>query len=186
MPSIEHALAFHCGPALVGMKPANLISLSRVQYPDLEEQLEAYDRQFRDRGVRLRQLSECRRGVLLLVYHSERLEEQLRAPSVTALLRRDGYPVGGGIEEMLSFLSIRLGASEDFPHEIGLFLGYPVEDVLGFQRCGGRDCKLCGYWKVYSNVERARAMFQRFDRCREALCSRLAEGMTLGEILRAA
>ena len=59
MPSIEHALAFHCGPALVGMKPANLISLSRVQYPDLEEQLEAYDRQFRDRGVRLRQLSEC-------------------------------------------------------------------------------------------------------------------------------
>ena len=35
-----------------------------------------------------------------------------------------------------------------FPHELGLLLGYPVEDVLGFIRNEGRNYLYCGYWKV--------------------------------------
>lgn len=186
MSKIDHALAFHCAPAMVGLKPANLISLSRAQYPDLEALIQEYDCRFRGKGVRFRQLCECSRGVLLLVYHSRKLEEQLGLPEVAELLQKDGYPVDKGLERMLLFLGKRLIAADNFPHEIGLFLGYPVEDVLGFQRYGGRNCKFCGHWKVYSDVERARALFRQYDRCREVLCSRLAEGMTLGEILQAA
>ena len=32
-----------------------------------------------------------------------------------------------------------------FPHEIGLLLGYPVEDVLGFIRYQGKNYLYTGY-----------------------------------------
>ena len=76
-----------------------------------------------------------------------------------------------GLEEMLDALQLRLTCGA-FPHEIGLFLGYPPEDVEGFRLHRGRDYKLCGCWKVYSDVEGARQCFRRYDRCRAALCRR--------------
>ena len=69
---------------------------------------------------------------LLLVYRPERLERQLADPAVRSLLLQEGYPVEGGLEAMLETLTCRL-AQEDFPHEVGLFLGYPHEDVEGFR-----------------------------------------------------
>ena len=87
---------------------------------------------------------------------------------------------------LLDLLSTRLRMGKEFPHEIGLFLGYPPEDVLGFQRYRGQNCKLCGYWKVYSDVDRARVLFRLYDRCREVLCRRVAQGMTLSEVFLAA
>ena len=38
--------------------------------------------------------------------------------------------------------------NQEFPHEMGLLLGYPVEDVKGFIRNGGENCLYIGYWKV--------------------------------------
>lgn len=53
----------------------------------------------------------------------------------------------------------KLRRSEDFPHEIGLFLGYPLEDVAGFMELGPCSCKCTGCWKVYGNVEAAKKKF---------------------------
>lgn len=50
-------------------------------------------------------------------------------------------------------LRIRINSSKTFPHEIGLFLGYPVEDVKGFIENKGENCVKCGAWKVYCNPE---------------------------------
>lgn len=47
------------------------------------------------------------------------------------------------LEQLLERLSGRISASEDFPHEIGLFLGYPVDDVTGFIQNKGRNYLLC-------------------------------------------
>ena len=84
---------------------------------------------------------------------------------------------------LLSHLKKRLSQSEAFPHEIGLFLGYPLEDVIGFCRHKGEGCKLCGYWKVYGDVESARKSFALFDRCRELLFSHLLSGAPLQELV---
>lgn len=88
-----------------------------------------------------------------------------------------------GVTARLRHLRRRLLWREGFPHEIGLFLGYPPEDVQGFLADpGGGRCKLCGHWKVYHDVEGARRQFARFDCSREALCSRLRAGMTLSQL----
>ena len=73
-----------------------------------------------------------------------------------------------------------------FPHEIGLFLDYPPEDVQAFIETGGEGCKLCGYWKVYHDVEAARERFACFDACRACLCRMLAAGNTISQLLCAA
>ena len=43
-----------------------------------------------------------------------------------------------------------MNGSKIFPHEMGLLLGYPVEDVTGFMVHGGKNSLYSGYWKVYA------------------------------------
>lgn len=59
----------------------------------------------------------------------------------------------------------RIRQLEDFPHEIGLFLSYPIEDVLGFIENRGKNYILNGYWKVYGNEEEARKSFFKYRKC---------------------
>ena len=174
---LEQTLALHCAPALAGLKPADLISWRPPQGAG-EALLRRYVRRFARRGICLRPL--CRRGErqLLLVWRPPRLEDWLAREEIAAMLRKEGYPVSDGVEAMLTHLGARLAGAE-FPHEVGLFLGYPAADVEGFRRNGGRNCKLCGHWKVYHDPEGALRCFRRYDQCRDALCSRISQGLTL-------
>lgn len=60
------------------------------------------------------------------------------------------------------------GRRKEFPHEIGVFLGYPMEDVIGFIENNDKNCLCTGYWKVYSNPERAKNLFRYYDEARES------------------
>ena len=181
----EQTLAFHCAPALAGIKPADLVSIPGDR-EEIVPLLRQYGAQLRPAGIRLRLLHSCPGRCLLLVYRPRRLEEQLSREEVRALLRRDGYPVEEGYGAMLRHLSARLAGSEGFPHEIGLFLGYPAEDVEGFRLHGGQDFKYSGLWKVYSDVDRARQCFHRYRCCRRALCRRVQAGFRLSQLFQAA
>ncbi len=83
------------------------------------------------------------------------------------LLSENGYP-GRSLFADLAHLKARIAdRSGEFPHEIGIFLGYPLPDVKGFIEHRGRDCKLCGIWKVYGDEKAAGTLFARYERCRE-------------------
>ena len=45
-----------------------------------------------------------------------------------------------------------MNGEQQFPHEMGLLLGYPIEDVVGFMEHSGKEYLYSGYWKVYENV----------------------------------
>ena len=83
------------------------------------------------------------------------------------------------------WLKKRFTPGGDFPHEIGLFLDYPPEDVEAFI-AGSSECKLCGYWKVYGDVDGARERFACYDACRLCLCRMLAAGNTISQLLQTA
>lgn len=178
--SLEEALAYHCAPALAGLKPANLLACSPALYPAMERELGDLNRRLNPRGLYFRPLCRCDNGRLLLVYRRELLERRLREPEARDFLRQSGYP--DGVEAVLDHLQQRLREAESFPHEAGVILGYPVRDVEGFLEDGGRGCKLCGYWKVYGDVDQARALFRRYTRCRERLCQLVSEGRTLTQL----
>ena len=85
-------------------------------------------------------------------------------------------------ERAIVHLIARLGQSGDFPHEIGLFLGYPPCDVRGFieHRAGG--CKCCGCWKVYGDVAEARRCFASYKRCTRIYCGLYDRGVGLDQL----
>ncbi len=165
----ERALAYHCAPSMAGIKAADLFT-----WPNGSgQEIRRYAGDLARRGICLRELRRGKRRTLLLVYRPACLERCLSCPRVRAMLERAGYPAGVSPEELLGRLMERL-EGEAFPHEIGLFLGYPPEDVEGFCRHRGQNYKLSGRWKVYGDREAACRRFQRYDHCRDALCRRLA------------
>ena len=83
------------------------------------------------------------------------------------------------VQDFLNQIAAKIAGGESFPHEIGIILGYPPEDIEGFKRYKGRNFKCCGYWKVYGNAERAQKMFDAYTLCREKLMQALQNGVTL-------
>ena len=72
---------------------------------------------------------------------------------------------GSGKSTLLNQLADRLCCEGEFPHEIGVFLGYPLADVIGFIQNRGKNFTACGYWKVYTDPTAAQAEFDRYKKC---------------------
>lgn len=160
--NFEKSMAYHLAPAMLGIKPACLMSMEKNK-DGLEENVELFNSRAYTKGMKLTVLCECKSRKLLESF---------------------GYDSRMTLEQQLERLSGRISASEDFPHEIGLFLGYPVDDVTGFIQNKGRNYLLCGYWKVYSDENRARRIFSNYDKCRNYLCNKLAQGESIYQALK--
>lgn len=87
-----------------------------------------------------------------------------------------------GVDACLERLKGRLTEYACFPHEIGIFLGYPLEDVVGFIAHKGKDCKLCGIWKVYGNVSEAGKLFQKLQKCSDIYIRVFQEGRSITQM----
>ena len=174
---IDSTLAFHSAPTLLGVKCANLISFDRS-----EEILAEYIRRFSERlsenVFRALQLCRCRKRTLVYIYNERMLKAWLSLDHVSDFLTEYGYTADMSTEDMLKKLAGRMSCGS-FPHEIGAFLGYPIADIKGFISNSGKNCLLCGYWKVYENAEKARQTFKIYDRCRNILFDRLNSGLDL-------
>ena len=95
-------------------------------------------------------------------------------------------PRGGAPGASRRRRAARLCLEEEFPHEIGVFLGYPLDDVKGFIRHKGRDYTFCGCWKCYGDPQAARRRFERYRRCTAVLRRRYAEGTPITQLIVAA
>ena len=176
--NFEKSMAYHLAPAMLGIKPACLMSMEKNK-DGLEENVELFNSRAYTKGMKLTVLCECKSRKLLFLYNEKLLSDRLADIRVRKLLESFGYDSRMTLEQQLERLSGRISASEDFPHEIGLFLGYPVDDVTGFIQNKGRNYLLCGYWKVYSDENRARRIFSNYDKCRNYLCNKLAQGLKI-------
>lgn len=106
-------------------------------------------------------------------------------PGVAELLKKCGYE-STDADYALRHLRGRLENNEDFPHEIGLFLGYPLGDVIGFVKNEGRNSLCCGCWKVYCNECEALQTFQKFKKCTEVYTHLWNQGKSVLQLTVAA
>ena len=174
---LDSVLAFHSAPTLLGVKCANLISFDRNENT-IAEYLYEFKAKLSENGLAAIQLCRCRKRTLVYIYNEKMLTAWLSMPQVLQFLSEYGYPCNMSLEQKLRRLSSRINCGS-FPHEIGAFLGYPIADIKGFISNSGKNCLLCGYWKVYENEEEARRTFQTYDRCREILFDKLKSGLDL-------
>jgi len=189
MSDFETQIIYHGAPALMGLKQANLFSLPSSQLPEIRKEVAHYQKKLARLGISLQYLYCCCKRVFLLVYRKDKMISYLSQPSVSAFLRTEGY--FGDISSpdfltlTLAHLRNRIARNEDFPHEIGFFLGYPVDDVFAFIREKGQHYKVCGFWKVYGNVASATRTFQSYELCREQLMTHAKTGASIFSLLGA-
>ena len=183
--AFEHLLGFHGAPMLMGLRPACLLSFQKSKFEDFEGLLASYLPCFSCKGISVFRLSEGEEYVLLLFYRASALDKVLRQPEVQGLLLEMGYKEGESLREMLEYLHARMEMKKSFPHEVGLFLGYPPADVRGFIEHRGQGFACAGYWKVYSNEAQARRLFALYSECSHEFCTLLEQGAPFPELVQA-
>ena len=160
---LDTQVALQCAPLLTGMKISNLLTVNRCRRAAVPEL-------FRDTAVSCCILYESTEKTTFLLY-----------------MERFGYR-GWDLEEILSLVSIKYEEHmEDragFPHEIGLLLGYPAKDVMGFIENNGKDFLYMGYWKVYADLPECKRIFRAYSQARERMIHLVSRGMKIDGILR--
>ena len=101
---------------------------------------------------------------------------------VNAYLSEKGYEVSNAFD-FVNDLFNRMKNEQGFPHEIGVILGYPIEDVIEFEKHKGKNCKYCGCWKSYSDVENAKACKCNFTECSNLCKTWYDAGYSLDRII---
>ena len=177
---LEQSLITHCAPTLAGLKTAGLFCFSYTSESMLQAELRRCRLALGNKGVRIRVLRRHRGRALLYVYRPAKLRQDFQKPGVAPFLQRMGYALQPEIA--LGQLEQRLARRPGCPHEIGLFLGYPLADVVGFMENGGENCKYTGCWKGYSNVAEARQRFAQFKRCQSIYAVQFQRGKTLSQL----
>ncbi|MBQ9189916.1 MAG: DUF3793 family protein [Clostridia bacterium] len=174
----EESLVRYCAPTLAGLKTGSLFACPYRDRADVCDAVRALNERLRPKGLRLLPLKMADGRALLYLYRPARLEKDLCAPEAQALLTDAGYDdLRAG--RCVGTLMKRLQNTTDFPHEIGLFLSYPPEDVRGFIEHGGKDCKCCGLWKVYGDEAAAKRLFCAYRACTETYRKRQNRGVPL-------
>lgn len=179
----EHKLVYHTAPTLLGIKCASLIAFSVDEF-DINVHSQTFNRKAVSKGLKMEIMCKCTNRVLALIYSEKLLKIRLADVNVQRMLKDCGYPKEFTVESCLECLSNRISTKEEFPHEIGIFLGYPLEDVIGFIRNKGENFKLCGCWKVYGNAKKAKRIFDNYDKCRKFLYNKLNEGSDIYQALK--
>lgn len=173
----EDLIVQQCSPTLAGLKTGSLFTCPFRTEEELRADIAALNRRLAPKGVHVRIL-RVRRRALLYLYRPSSLRRDFAAAEAAMLLRQYGYAVDDA-EACVTQLCSRLASTSSFPHEIGLFLGYPAEDVRGFieNRAGG--CKCVGAWKVYGDEAEARKRFAQFEKCTRIYQTKFSEGRSI-------
>ena len=162
---IREALVEYCAPTLAGIKTGNIFSVKN-DLTDINGEIRKLNGILVSKGLRLVPIRNKWNKTLIYLYRPERLKKDLGNPKAMEILKKKGYPCGN-CDCCLVELVRHLKYDESFPHEIGLFLGYPPSDVKRFMEDPRKGVKCVGCWKVYSNENEARKTFDEFRQCTE-------------------
>jgi len=174
-------LALEGAEVLEGDKPANLVNIVNRAQPcgrNLYRLWRLYGEEMTGLcGLRADVLADRGESLLLMLWNPERLEELLQRAPVRGMLRRLGYPEDVASNSLPDILRTRL-ANGGFPHEVGIFLGYPLKDVAGFLGWTRLPFSCQGPWKIFGDPGSSLALAARFRRHRQSVANRLARSDT--------
>lgn len=177
--NIETQLALQCAPLITGLKVSNLLIISKGNE-------EVVKRILNRTGISYYRLIRTRTKTTFLLFRRNELEEFLSDENVRNVLMKAGYK-SLQIDKILRTFSLRYEAyiqgDKSFPHEMGLLLGYPVEDVVGFVENNGKNFLYSGYWKVYENQKAKVKLFDKYKVAEETLIHLLSNGLSMSDII---
>ncbi len=178
MKSLQVQLILQCAPFLKGIKIACILNITEENSRELYEILEGT-------GIKFKILTRNHGKCLVFLYRRESFSRYLKRTDVREFLGSYGYE-DVEPEKMLERLSKRVCQYSDgeicFPHEIGAFLDYPIDDVKCFIEKDGKDSLFSGYWKVYNNPGRAKMIFWAYDKAKTSAVNEYLIGKSIRDI----
>jgi hypothetical protein len=181
---IEYLLSVimcNAAPTIKNHKTSSLINF-RNNNRNLKDIWEKYKNEVKEKlDVDFFELKKDETSTLVLFYNREKIKLGIRDNRSMEFLKRFGYNENMDIHECLSLLGKRF--KNLCPHEIGVFLGYPIEDVVSFVDYPSSKCKMVGYWKVYHDIEKAEIIFNKYDEIKHDIMTLMMKGMKPTEVL---
>ncbi|WP_394918081.1 DUF3793 family protein [uncultured Robinsoniella sp.] len=172
-------VVFQCAPVLKGVKASNLITLPKGMWLHLFNIL-------KDTDISCKILYSGSKNEVIFLYREDRLNEILEDRKAWDFVQSCGY-AEMGMSEILKRLRSRyelfMRKTGDFPHELGIFLQYPIEDVKAFIQNGGKNSLLSGYWKVYHNPMQAAQIFRTYDEVRDHAASEFMKHKSIRQVV---
>ncbi|MCC8115850.1 MAG: DUF3793 family protein, partial [Planctomycetes bacterium] len=174
-------LVYHAAPTRRGRKPSTLACPNRPD-PGLAEAFPVTARRLsRYFGLDLLPLRNRSGGLMIFAYNRLLLSRVIAEPASRSLLRGAGFSEPGRLDRVLEELRDRFNG-EAFPHEIGVLLGYPADDVERFIHDGGKGAAITGDWRAYGDVVTARRAFERNRAARAIAANLILSGTPLPEM----
>lgn len=177
--SVETQIALQCAPLISGLKMSNLLIVSAEDETLVRMIL-------RKSGISFYRLLKSGEKVTFLLFRREWLEAYLQQKEVRAVFVAEGYQdyiLGNVFRTFQERYKRYMNGGDRFPHEMGLLLGYPVEDVQGFMENEGKNFLYSGYWKVYADVQEKIKLFQKFETAKETVIQLLSYGVGIRDII---
>ena len=178
--TFEAVLVRQCAPTLAGMKPGSIFCFNHSPLEVSRQKVCQWNKQLAPFGLTVQILLE-RPGsssVIVFVYRHNRLEQMLSDDAYQSFLAQAGYE-RTNLDDLLEQLAQRLRTQPEFPHEIGVFLGYPLRDVIGFIENHGRNFTCCGFWKSYGDPAEMQVCFACYRRCIQTYVAMFEQGIPI-------
>ena len=178
--TFEAVLVRQCAPTLAGLKPGSIFCFNHSPLEVSRQKVCQWNKQLAPFGLTVQILLE-RPGsssVIVFVYRHDRLEQMLSDDAYQSFLAEAGY-ARTNLDGLLEQLSYRLRTQPEFPHEIGVFLGYPLRDVIGFIENHGRNFTCCGFWKSYGDPAEMQVCFACYRRCIQTYVAMFEQGIPI-------
>ncbi|GAA0788331.1 DUF3793 family protein [Hathewaya limosa] len=175
-------LAYSIAPTIFREKPSSLIVFNNGERKLLKIWDEAKEKVCNFFNIKYFELHRYEKGAIVLFYKEDLLRKTLANRENAVFMNENGYRRQWSLNNKLYLLRNRY--KNGCPHEIGIFLGYPVKDVESFINCPNKKCLVCGYWKVYNDLEKAEETFNRFNTRKEKVISLIMSGIHPTKILQ--
>ena len=180
--TFEQTIINHIAPTLCGIKPATMFTLRKDFF--IEKEAYLWKEKAKEHKVELNFFPTSETLVMFFSYNKSEISKILNKQNVKEYLKEKNYPIHKNITENINELFTRLQTSTTFPHEVGIFLGYPLEDVILFEKNRGKNCKCCGYWKSYTNNDDTKKSLIKFHYCSNICKQWLDEGFSVTQIIK--
>lgn len=163
---LDNLLIKYASPTLGGIKSGSLFKIYKDDKFDLKKEIENYNLLYNPLDLYLEIIYSCYKYDLIYVYRLKMLVDDFSDNDIKYFLKSLGYDCVT-MEDYIFHLKKRFELLGKTPHEIGIFLGYPLYDVKSFIKYKGKNFKLSGYWKVYNDVENCSKKFKDFKKYRD-------------------
>ncbi len=175
-------LAVELAPTIYGEKPGtilNLMDTSKLSMKTLW--LEYGSTLLAKSNLQWIVVKEDSKSLKIFFYRPDLLESYVNELAIRDFLAGFGYHYTMNLEEMLLYFKERFSCT--CPHEMGVFLGIPLKDVLGFMGMS-EECRTCeGMWQIYGDPGSSLCIMRRMEENKNQVVNWMTEGYAAADVL---